>query len=100
VQAVQPETEGAAVNLLTIAQVSERLSLSTSATYRRLAPHGPIRTYRLGVGPRAALRVSERELDRYLSDSEVKPAALTAGPRRIGASEFEIARAEVERGKR
>jgi excisionase family DNA binding protein len=51
--------------LLTVAQVAERLNLSTKQVRRRIAS-GDLPAVRLGPEPRAQLRVDERELDQYV----------------------------------
>jgi excisionase family DNA binding protein len=90
------------VTLLTVAEVAGRLNLSPSAVYRHLAPGGQLRAYRIGFSARAAIRISEKDLDRYIERCAVEPGRqiVPRVDRRFsGKSEFEIARAEVERGR-
>jgi len=52
------------VNLLTVQQVAERLSISPSLAYRLVA-EGKLRAYRIGKG---ALRFSQEMIDEYLQN--------------------------------
>jgi excisionase family DNA binding protein len=56
---VQPQ------NLLTVGEVAERLKVSRWSVYRRVEA-GELPAVRLGSGPRAPIRVDERELEAWL----------------------------------
>jgi excisionase family DNA binding protein len=58
-------TDAQARPLLTVAQVAERLNLSTKQVRRRIAS-GDLPAVKLGPEPGAHVRVDERELDEYV----------------------------------
>lgn len=55
--------------LLTVDEVAARLRMSKWSVYRRVEA-GELPAVRLGFGPRAPIRVSERELEAWLFSEE------------------------------
>ena len=63
--------------LLTIREVSERLSISESLCYRLVA-EGKLRAFRIGKG---AVRISEDQISEYLSSCEVSSGVSVRMPK-------------------
>jgi excisionase family DNA binding protein len=54
--------------LFTVAETAERLRLSRKSIYDRLE-RGELSALRLGEGPKAPLRITSSELDRFLEQA-------------------------------
>lgn len=70
--------------LLTVAQVAQRLALSTTAVYS-LCDSGELEHHRVGVGAkRKRYRVSPDALESYIAATKVSAPPVLALPRRRG----------------
>jgi excisionase family DNA binding protein len=66
--------------MMTVKQVADRLSCSTSLIYDHIAS-GRLKAYRIGKG-RGGLRVSDEQLKFFLQDSEAEVVAPAPVPLR------------------
>lgn len=72
--------------LLTVAEVAERLNLSTTAVYD-LCNAGLLPCYRLGTGKKKPpIRIRPEALEEYLRSCQVKPAPAAAALKVIPAA--------------
>lgn len=63
--------------MLTLAEVAERLGLSTK-TVLRLIKTGQLRAIKAGTAPNSPIRVSEEALAEFVKQSAVVPAGATS----------------------
>lgn len=69
--------------LLTVRQVAERLSLSSTAVYA-LCDSGELPAFKIGAGKRKRYRIEPVSVEAYLERSKVRPVVEVARPARAG----------------
>jgi excisionase family DNA binding protein len=68
---LDPRTDKSVPQYLTVREVADRLRVSSSLVYR-MVESGKIGCLRIGQG-RGAIRVSERDLDQFIEQSQQTP---------------------------